>query len=115
MADFAATYFSRKALSWHSRLPQSVRGDWSKLEIALLARWPPPADADRPRIEPTPAAAPPQEFNGEARSSLYGVLKVVLDQSNTSYYVNFADGSFVFFMAGDSVDPTNAHYTERDY
>ncbi|KAG8915558.1 hypothetical protein FRC00_002905 [Tulasnella sp. 408] len=43
-ADFAAPLFSRKALSWHSRLPEDVRDDWSKLEIALLDRWPAPDD-----------------------------------------------------------------------
>ncbi|KAG8924100.1 hypothetical protein FRC01_011944 [Tulasnella sp. 417] len=46
MAGFAATNFSRKALSWHARLPEDVRRDWSKLEVALLDKWPPPEDDD---------------------------------------------------------------------
>lgn len=46
MADFAALHFSHAALSWHSRLPQDVRQDWSKLETALLDRWPPPEGID---------------------------------------------------------------------
>lgn len=44
IADFAAPLFSRTALSWHCRLPQDVRQDWFKLEIALIDRWPPPDD-----------------------------------------------------------------------
>ncbi|KAG8959274.1 hypothetical protein FRC00_001760 [Tulasnella sp. 408] len=46
MADFAATNLGRKALLWHSRLPEDVRHDWSKLEAALFDRWPPPEDDD---------------------------------------------------------------------
>ncbi|KAG8900915.1 hypothetical protein FRC00_010204, partial [Tulasnella sp. 408] len=46
MADFAALHFSQGALSWHSRLPRDVRQDWSKLETALLDRWPPPETID---------------------------------------------------------------------
>ncbi|KAG8913955.1 hypothetical protein FRC00_001200 [Tulasnella sp. 408] len=45
-AAFAATLFWHKALLWHSRLPEDVQEDWSKLEIALLERWPPPEDDD---------------------------------------------------------------------
>ncbi|KAG8915277.1 hypothetical protein FRC00_005987 [Tulasnella sp. 408] len=45
-ADFAAPLFWNKALLWQSRLPEDVQADWSKLEIALLARWPPPEDDD---------------------------------------------------------------------
>ncbi|KAG8928759.1 hypothetical protein FRC00_001663, partial [Tulasnella sp. 408] len=43
-ADFAAPLFWRKALLWHSQLPEDVREDWNKLEAALLKRWPPPED-----------------------------------------------------------------------
>ncbi|KAG8928758.1 hypothetical protein FRC00_001662 [Tulasnella sp. 408] len=46
IADFAAPLFWRKALSWHCRLPEDVRQDWSKLEIALIDRWPEPEDDD---------------------------------------------------------------------
>ncbi|KAG8937665.1 hypothetical protein FRC00_002792 [Tulasnella sp. 408] len=46
MADFAATYFWHKALPWHSRLPEDVRQDWSKLELALFDRWSLPEDDD---------------------------------------------------------------------
>ncbi|KAG8921285.1 hypothetical protein FRC01_000323, partial [Tulasnella sp. 417] len=46
MADFAAINFSRKARSWHARLPEDVRQDWSKLEKALVDRWPAPDDDD---------------------------------------------------------------------
>ncbi|KAG8900780.1 hypothetical protein FRC00_011239 [Tulasnella sp. 408] len=46
MADFAGTYFWQSALLWHCGLPQDVRQDWFKLEIALLSRWPPPPESD---------------------------------------------------------------------
>ncbi|KIO19584.1 hypothetical protein M407DRAFT_30775 [Tulasnella calospora MUT 4182] len=91
MADFAATNFSRKARLWHSRLPEDVRHDWSKLEIALLERWSPPEDDDEPQIEPNPAAAPLPNRSKTADRPLEGLLKVVLDESNTSYYVRFDD------------------------
>ncbi|KIO27965.1 hypothetical protein M407DRAFT_22871 [Tulasnella calospora MUT 4182] len=88
MADFAANYFWHKALSWHCRLPEDVREDWSKLEIALTDRWPEPEDDDKPQINPTPAAAPSSNRNDGAERPLQGLLKVVLDESNTTYYVH---------------------------
>lgn len=35
MADFASLQFSHQALSWHSRLTEDVRQDWTKLEVAI--------------------------------------------------------------------------------
>ncbi|KAG8944548.1 hypothetical protein FRC00_010533, partial [Tulasnella sp. 408] len=46
MAYFATPYFSGDALSWHSQLPPDIRRDWSKLEMALLGRWPSPEQGD---------------------------------------------------------------------
>ncbi|KAG8959758.1 hypothetical protein FRC00_001279 [Tulasnella sp. 408] len=45
-ADFAAPLFWGKALWWHNKLPEDVREDWSRLETALLDRWPPQGDED---------------------------------------------------------------------
>lgn len=45
-ADFASLHFSHKALKWHCRLPQDVRENWAKLQVALLDRWSPPDDDD---------------------------------------------------------------------
>lgn len=87
IADFAAPLFSRTALSWHCRLPQDVRQDWFKLEIALIDRWPPPDDGGEPQIRPTPAAAPSLNHNDRSDRQLCGRLKLVLDQSSTTYYV----------------------------
>ncbi|KIO24043.1 hypothetical protein M407DRAFT_26573 [Tulasnella calospora MUT 4182] len=87
-ADFAAPLFSRKALAWHSRLPEDVREDWSKLEIALLEQWA-PEDDDELQIMPTPAAASSLDRNDKAQTPLQGVLKVVLDRSTTEYYLRF--------------------------
>ncbi|KAG8894648.1 hypothetical protein FRC01_012847, partial [Tulasnella sp. 417] len=86
-ADFAAPLFSGKALLWHSRLPEDVRDDWSKLEIALLERWPPPEDDNDPPIQPTPAAAPSPGLNDQSDRSVQGALKVILDLSKSVYYV----------------------------
>lgn len=46
MALRASLHFSGNALRWHAELPQDIREDWSKLEVAMIARWPPPTDAD---------------------------------------------------------------------
>ncbi|KAG9031815.1 hypothetical protein FS837_002884 [Tulasnella sp. UAMH 9824] len=87
-ADFATPLFSGKALSWHSRLPEDVREDWSKLEIALLDRWPPSDDHEKPQIQPTPAAAAPsQDRDDKANHRIQSVLKVVLDEFNKAYYL----------------------------
>ncbi|KAG9036309.1 hypothetical protein FS837_001703, partial [Tulasnella sp. UAMH 9824] len=78
MADFAATYLWQDAMWWHCRLPQDVRQDWLKLETALVDKWAPPNASAQ--ISPTPAAADaPQE----------GILKVVSDEVNTEYYLQF--------------------------
>lgn len=90
MADFAAPQFSQKALLWHCRLPDDVRQDWSKLEIALLARWPFPEDDDEPQIRPTPAAALSPNRNHRDDYQLQGVLKVVRNGSKTSDYIKFS-------------------------
>ncbi|KAG8944437.1 hypothetical protein FRC04_001811 [Tulasnella sp. 424] len=62
MANFASLHYSGKALKWHSALPLDIRQDWFKQEMALLERWPPPADESddeqaESSIVPTPAAA----------------------------------------------------------
>ncbi|KIO16979.1 hypothetical protein M407DRAFT_33375 [Tulasnella calospora MUT 4182] len=74
IADFAATLFWRKALSWHGQLPQDVRQDWFKLEAALFDRWSEPEAHDEPQINPTPAAAPSLNPNDKANHPLQGVL-----------------------------------------
>ncbi|KAG9028488.1 hypothetical protein FS837_003862 [Tulasnella sp. UAMH 9824] len=93
MADFAASYFWHKALVWHCRLPEDVSQDWFKLQTALVERWPPPEDDSEPQLEPTPAPAPPSNSNDKkAHLPLRGVLKLVIDESNTPGYVEFSDG-----------------------
>ncbi|KIO19586.1 hypothetical protein M407DRAFT_30777 [Tulasnella calospora MUT 4182] len=87
IADFAGTLFWRKALSWHSQLPQDVRQDWFKLEAALFNRWSEPEAHDEPQINPIPAAAPSLNPNDKANHPLQGVLKVVIDGSNRNCYV----------------------------
>ncbi|KIO16978.1 hypothetical protein M407DRAFT_33374 [Tulasnella calospora MUT 4182] len=87
MADFAATCFWHKALPWHSRLPEDVRQDWSKLEIALFDRWPLLEDEDDSRVKPIAAAAPSLNLNIKSDPPLQGVLKLVLGDSNPSYYL----------------------------
>ncbi|KAG8928200.1 hypothetical protein FRC01_006323 [Tulasnella sp. 417] len=86
-ADFAAPLFWGKALSWHSRLPDDVREDWSKLEVALLDRWPPPDDDDVLQIQPTPAAAPSLTRDDNANRPIEDAVKPVIGGSNTNYYV----------------------------
>ncbi|KIO24013.1 hypothetical protein M407DRAFT_26544 [Tulasnella calospora MUT 4182] len=87
MADFAANYFWQKAMSWHCRLPQDVRQDWLQLEMALVDRWPPLEDDDDARIKPTPAAAPSLDRSSKADLPRQGILKLVLDESKTIYYL----------------------------
>ncbi|KIO17392.1 hypothetical protein M407DRAFT_32951 [Tulasnella calospora MUT 4182] len=109
MADFAANYFWHHALTWHSRLPKDIRQDWSKLEIALLDRWPVPED-DLPQIRPTPAAAPPlaaappPNTNEIPNHLLQGLLKLVLDGSYINYYVKLGNRS----MGCSTSDPSEA-------
>ncbi|KAG8932384.1 hypothetical protein FRC01_014336, partial [Tulasnella sp. 417] len=91
MADFAGTYFWQKALLWHSRLPQDVRHDWYKLGTVLLDRWPPPEEDDEPQIKPTPAAAPSLGLNDQSNRPMQGIMKVIIDQSKSVYYVTFTD------------------------
>ncbi|KAG8913624.1 hypothetical protein FRC01_004453, partial [Tulasnella sp. 417] len=102
MADLATPQFSQRALSWHCRLPDDVRQDWSKLVIALLDRWPFPEDDDDLQIKPTPAAAPRSSRNESADGPLQGVLKVVLDGSYPNYYVRYT-GSFCDLTSDASV------------
>ncbi|KIO32671.1 hypothetical protein M407DRAFT_18430 [Tulasnella calospora MUT 4182] len=89
MADFASLYFSYQALRWHSQLPEDVRQDWSKLESEILRRWAPLEEDSGTTITPTPAAAPSLDPSEGASSPLQGVIKVVLDESDTSYYLKF--------------------------
>lgn len=44
-------------------------------------------DAIRPQMEPTPAAAPSLTPDDKAKRPFQGILKAVVDGSNTSYYV----------------------------
>ncbi|KAG8950455.1 hypothetical protein FRC04_007470 [Tulasnella sp. 424] len=65
MATYAATRLSGKALRWYARQDNSVKMDWSALQIALLDQYPPSDDEDDvgpnahlpPKTVPTPAAA----------------------------------------------------------
>ncbi|KIO32729.1 hypothetical protein M407DRAFT_18487 [Tulasnella calospora MUT 4182] len=100
MADFAANYFSHHALPWHSRLPEDVRQDWSKLEIALLDRWPIP-EVDLLQIKPTPAAVPPPNTNEESNHPLQGLLKVVLDGSYLNYYAKLRRNGYIGSLTRD--------------
>ncbi|KAG8915178.1 hypothetical protein FRC00_006911, partial [Tulasnella sp. 408] len=104
MADFAAPLFWGKALSWHLRLPQDVRQDWFKLEVALADRWPSPEDEDEPVVQPIPAAAPSLNRNDNSNRLLQGVLKVVVDGSNTEYYVKGPDGNLECHLTKDMRD-----------
>ncbi|KIO17393.1 hypothetical protein M407DRAFT_32952 [Tulasnella calospora MUT 4182] len=106
MADFAANYFWHHALPWHSRLPEDVRLDWSKLEIALLDRWPIPEDDNQPQINPTPPAAVPPPPNTDEKSNhpLQGLLKIVLDGSHLNYYVKLGNG----WIGSATRDPSEA-------
>ncbi|KAG8950454.1 hypothetical protein FRC04_007469 [Tulasnella sp. 424] len=65
MASYAATRLSGKALRWYARQNNSVKMDWSALQVALLDQYPPPDDENDvglntqlpPGTIPTPAAA----------------------------------------------------------
>lgn len=104
MADFAATNVSHKALLWHSRLPEDTRRDWSKLEAALLDRWALMEDDDEPQNKPTPAAAPSLNGNDKSSRLHQGILKLVLDESGTTHYVSFRNGSDVCRWTNDAND-----------
>ncbi|KAG8913421.1 hypothetical protein FRC01_004553 [Tulasnella sp. 417] len=39
MAELASVYMADKALVWHSRLPDDVQEDWSKLQAAMIDHW----------------------------------------------------------------------------
>lgn len=102
MADFASLNFSHKALFWHSRLPEDVRQDWSKLESEIFIRWAPLEGDDGVTIRPTPAAAPALDHNETNTSPLQGVLKVVLDESDTTYYVKFGQADSQCSLTNDA-------------
>ncbi|KIO30651.1 hypothetical protein M407DRAFT_20366 [Tulasnella calospora MUT 4182] len=93
MADFAATNVSHKALLWHSRLPEDVRQDWSKLEAAFFDRWAPPEYDEEPQDKFIPAAAPSLNRNDKSDNPLQGILKLVLNESDATYYASFPNGS----------------------
>lgn len=124
MADFAASFFWQKAMSWHCRLPRDVRHDWLKLEFALLDRWPPPEDDEEcgqgsvsesnrdsqtmpllnmPQIVSAPTAEPSLKPSDKADSQLQGVLKIVVDGSNAKYYVTFTS-VFCRLTTGANID-----------
>lgn len=46
MANYASLHFSGKALRWHAELPEDIQESWRKLEVAMVARWPPPDDSE---------------------------------------------------------------------
>lgn len=94
IADFASLHFSRKARSWYSRLPQDVRQDWEKLEVALVDRWTSPEEDDVPPIEPTPAAAPSLNRSDKADHPLQGVLKLVIDGPKKNSYLKLNQNGF---------------------
>ncbi|KIO24325.1 hypothetical protein M407DRAFT_244489 [Tulasnella calospora MUT 4182] len=81
-ADFAATAFAGDALRKFRRLPSEVRGDWDKLQEALLNEYspasaPPGAAAAPPAYGtsiPTPAAGPNQFSNPYASFSRSGTF-----------------------------------------
>ncbi|KAG8967510.1 hypothetical protein FRC05_002022 [Tulasnella sp. 425] len=98
MANFASLHFSGKALKWHSTLSLDVRQDWFKQEMALLERWPPPADESddeeaEAAIVPTPAAAsllPTQA----GKSSDIGIMQFVpISRDENSVYIAAPDSN----------------------
>ncbi|KAG8940774.1 hypothetical protein FRC04_005043 [Tulasnella sp. 424] len=93
MALRASLHFSGNALRWHAELPQDIREDWSKLEVAMITRWPPPDDADRDVPTSTSGAAAPAypSSAGIDPDSTSGDLKVVLDKFGTTLSLSGSD------------------------
>lgn len=68
----------------------------------LRERWLPPEDDGEPQIQPTPAAAPSLTRNGKPNYALQGALKLVVNQSNTNYYVKRAVSGFACDLTADT-------------
>ncbi|KAG8921286.1 hypothetical protein FRC01_000324 [Tulasnella sp. 417] len=99
MADTASMFFADEALRWHSKLPLDVRQDWFKLEEALVEKWysPPDGQDNEPHIVPAaPAARVPQDKEKIIRFD-HGIIKVIVEGSDTSLYMrwNQEDGDFI--------------------
>ncbi|KAG8925607.1 hypothetical protein FRC00_003816 [Tulasnella sp. 408] len=58
IAAYASTRLSGKALRWYARQDNTVKADWSALQVALLDQYPPSDDeeeddeADKPKAQP---------------------------------------------------------------
>ncbi|KIO27893.1 hypothetical protein M407DRAFT_22811 [Tulasnella calospora MUT 4182] len=91
MADLASVYLSDKALVWHSRLPEDVQEDWSKLQAAMIDRWSLVGDEVKegsPDSPTTPRVVPLEKKDITVpMTPLRGILKVVVEGSGAVYYV----------------------------
>ncbi|KAG8915758.1 hypothetical protein FRC00_000040 [Tulasnella sp. 408] len=87
MADFASINLSAKALAWYSRLPRDVQEDWSKLQEALVAQWSTSDDQDGPQNVPASAAAHSPRGREKMGWSDSGILKAIMEGSDSTYYV----------------------------
>ncbi|KAG8921392.1 hypothetical protein FRC00_008690, partial [Tulasnella sp. 408] len=64
IAAYAPTRLSGKALRWYARQDNTVKADWSALQVALLDQYPPSDDeeeddeADKPKAQPLPKNVP---------------------------------------------------------
>ncbi|KAG8940775.1 hypothetical protein FRC04_005044 [Tulasnella sp. 424] len=99
MANYASLHFSGKALRWHAELPEDTQESWRKLEVAMVARWPPPDDSEDDVRElkadyiivraPIAAAASP----GNVFSAVFGsrpalvVVKLLLNESDKWFFL----------------------------
>lgn len=89
MANYASLHFSGKALRWHAELPEDTQESWRKLEIAMVARWPPPDDYEDDARVPIAAAASP----GNVFSAVFGsrlalvVVKLLLNESDKWFFL----------------------------
>ncbi|KAG9043391.1 hypothetical protein FS837_009669 [Tulasnella sp. UAMH 9824] len=87
MADFASIHLSAKALAWYARLPRDVQEDWSKLQEALVAQWSTSDDQAGPQNVPaTPSAQSPRDEENLGWSDS-GILKAIMEGSDSTYYV----------------------------
>ncbi|KAG8942758.1 hypothetical protein FRC04_003528 [Tulasnella sp. 424] len=94
MAAYAAALMSGPALRWHMGLPRDVRGDWRKMEVALLDRFAPDQPPAAPSNNPTvPSGAP------VAPTLCFGRIRVT--ETNT--------GRFVGYMA-NNIAKKNQYY-----
>jgi len=94
IVDFVSICFAGKALRWYRKLDREIRGDWDKLQDAMLDEY--PEEEERSTI-PTPAAAPLGQSSVVATRE--GRIKVVSSNLSVGNYVSCTlDPKFGVFL-----------------